>query len=118
VTDALFVYGSLRSEFENRYAAKLRAAADLAGRATVTGSIFRVGRYPGYREEPAGRVEGEVWRLREPEATLAMLDEYEGSRYRRAIRPTSIAGMEAWIYVWTGNVDAAARIESGDFLDS
>jgi gamma-glutamylcyclotransferase (GGCT)/AIG2-like uncharacterized protein YtfP len=118
VSDALFVYGSLRSEFDNRYAAKLRSAADLIGRATVTGSIFRVGRYPGYRIEPAGKVQGEVWRMRDPERTLALLDEYEGSRYRRGLTPTSIPGVEAWIYVYAGEVDAGWRIESGDFLAS
>lgn len=122
MTDAVFVYGSLRSEFDNRYAAELRAAADLLARATVTGSIFQVGQYPGYREEPMGQVKGEVWRLRTPEATLAMLDEYEGSGYRRVIKPASVAGIsagiEAWIYVWTGEADARQRIESGDFLAS
>jgi gamma-glutamylcyclotransferase (GGCT)/AIG2-like uncharacterized protein YtfP len=116
VSDALFVYGSLRSEFDNRYAAELRSAADLVGRATVVGSIFRVGRYRGYRAEPAGQVQGEVWRLRDPERTLATLDEYEGSQYRRGLTPTSIPGVEAWIYVFAGEVDAARRIESGDFL--
>jgi gamma-glutamylcyclotransferase (GGCT)/AIG2-like uncharacterized protein YtfP len=118
VSDALFVYGSLRSEFDNRFAVELRAAADLVGRATVAGSIFRVGRYPGYREAPAGAVQGEVWRLRDPERTLAMLDEYEGERYRRVLMATSIPGVEAWIYAFTNEVDAAQRIESGDFLAS
>jgi gamma-glutamylcyclotransferase (GGCT)/AIG2-like uncharacterized protein YtfP len=112
------VYGSLRSEFGNRYAAALRSAADLVGPATVTGSIFRVGRYPGYRAEPAGLVLGEVWRLRDPERTLAMLDEYEGARYRRVLTPTSIPGVEAWIYAYTGEVELERRIESGDFLNS
>jgi gamma-glutamylcyclotransferase (GGCT)/AIG2-like uncharacterized protein YtfP len=118
VTDALFVYGSLRSEFDNRYAAELRAAAELVGRASVAGSIFRVGRYPRYREEPAGEVQGEVWRLREPETTLALLDEYEGSRYRRVVRPTSIPVVEAWIYACAHDVETGQRIESGDFLAS
>ena len=118
MSDALFVYGSLRSEFENRYAAELRSAADLVGRATVTGSIFRVGAYPGYRAEPAGVVLGEVWRLRDPERTLAMLDEYEGCGYRRMLTATSIPGVDAWIYAYAGEVEAAWRIEAGDFLVS
>jgi gamma-glutamylcyclotransferase (GGCT)/AIG2-like uncharacterized protein YtfP len=118
VRDAVFVYGSLRSEFDNRYAVELRAAADLVGCATVTGSIFRVGRYPGYRAEPAGQVHGEVWRLRDPERTLGMLDEYEGSRYRRVLTSTSIPGVEAWIYAYAEEVEAGRRIESGDCLVS
>lgn len=118
MSDAVFVYGSLRSEFDNRYAVGLRSTADLVGRATVMGSIFRVGRYPGYRAEPAGLVHGEVWRLRDPERTLAMLDEYEGSRYQRVLTPTSIPGVEAWIYAYADEVAARWRIESGDFLVS
>ncbi len=118
MSDAVFVYGSLRSEFDNRYAVELRSAADLVGRATVRGSIFRVGRYPGYRAEPAGMVCGEVWRLRDPERTLAVLDEYEGSRYRRVLTPTSLPGVDAWIYAYAAEVEAGQRIESGDFLVS
>jgi len=112
------VYGSLRSEFGNRYALELRAEAELVGRATVMGSIFRIGRYPGYRAQPAGLVHGEVWRLRDPERTLAMLDEYEGSHYRRVLTPTSIPGVEAWIYAYLDDVEAGRRIEAGDFLAS
>ena len=114
MTDALFVYGSLRSEFDNRHAVQLRSEATLLGRATVRGSIFLVGRYPGYRAEPDGVVHGEAWRLPDPEMTLAALDEYEGSKYRRIMMPTSITA--AWIYEYVGPVEAGQRIESGDFL--
>jgi gamma-glutamylcyclotransferase (GGCT)/AIG2-like uncharacterized protein YtfP len=110
VSDALFVYGSLRSEFDNSYARRLRENADLVGRTTVPGSIFRVGKYPGYRREPEGIVHGELWRLHDPEATLAALDDYEGPEYSRIVVD------DAWIYLYTGAVDADARIQSGDFL--
>jgi gamma-glutamylcyclotransferase (GGCT)/AIG2-like uncharacterized protein YtfP len=110
VSDALFVYGSLRSEIDNLYARHLRENADLVGRTTVPGSIFRIGKYPGYRREPEGIVHGELWHLHDPEATLAALDDYEGPEYSRIV----VNG--AWIYIYTGVVDAGARIQSGDFL--
>lgn len=110
MSDVLFVYGSLRSEFDNRHARLLRAKAQLAGRATVRGSIFLIGKYPGYRREPDGVVQGEHWRLREPEATLAALDDYEGALYSRVVIDN------AWIYLYNGNVRADQRILSGDFL--
>jgi gamma-glutamylcyclotransferase (GGCT)/AIG2-like uncharacterized protein YtfP len=110
VSDALFVYGTLRSEFDNSYARRLRESAELIGRSTLPGSIFRIGKYPGYRREPEGIVYGELWRLRDPEATLAALDEYEGPEYSRIV----IHG--AWIYLYTAAVDTDARIQSGDFL--
>ncbi len=111
MTDALFVYGSLRSEFDNPHAQFLREKADSLGRATVRGSIFLMGRYPGYRAEPDGIVHGELWRLREPEATLAELDAYEGTGYSRVL---AVNG--AWIYLFIGEVRPEQRIVSGDFL--
>ncbi len=116
MVDALFVYGSLRSEFDNPHARGLRANADLLGRATVRGSIFLVGEYPGFRGEFEGVVHGEVYRLRDPESTLAALDAYEGPEYPRIVVETSIPGVSAWIYIYPGEVREDQRILSGDFL--
>lgn len=100
MTDALFVYGSLRSEFDNPHARLLREKADLLGPATVRGSVVRNGEFPGYRLEPDGIIQGELWKLREPESTLAALDEYEGAAYSRINVTTSLG--PAWIYLFTG----------------
>ncbi len=110
----LFVYGSLRSEFDNPHARFLRETAESHGRATVQGSIYRIDEYPGYRSEPDGLVYGELWRMRDPESTLAQLDAYEGPAYLRAVIETSQS--KAWIYIFTGNVEPDRRIETGDFF--
>jgi gamma-glutamylcyclotransferase (GGCT)/AIG2-like uncharacterized protein YtfP len=107
--DLLFVYGTLRSAFDNRYAKLLRARAELVGPAAVPGSIFRIAHYPGYRPEPAGTVHGEVYRLTEPEALLRILDQYEGAEYERV----SVDGF--WIYQLRTQPPETARIASGDF---
>lgn len=112
--DTLFVYGSLRSEFQNQYVDHLRKTGKSLGKATVRGSIFMLGKYPGYQREPDGVVQGELWRLHDAEATLSLLDHYEGASYVREIA-TADRG-EAWIYVFVGEVDPASRIASGDFL--
>ena len=117
VSDCLFVYGSLRSGFDNPFAKFLHEKAVLVGHATVRGSIYLVGKYPGYRQEPDGIVRGEVWRMGNAEAVLAILDDYEGSEYRRILIPTSIPGITASIYVYPGEVKEESRIQSGDFLD-
>lgn len=115
--DDLFVYGSLRSEFDNPWAGRLRAEGERICAATVRGSVFRVGRYPGYRREPDGIVHGELWRLRDPETTLAALDSYEGDEYARvAVELESPAG-QAWIYLYRGETRTEQRIESGDFVN-
>ncbi len=92
MTFNLFVYGSLRSEFDNPYARLLRSQADLVGPAEIMGSLFQIGDYPGYRPEPCGKVHGELYRLHNPAATFRVLDEYEGPDYERVL--TEIG----WIY--------------------
>ncbi len=108
----LFVYGTLRSEFDNRYARLLRKQATLVGRATVAGSIYRVSHYPGYRTEPAGEVQGELYELQDA-ATLETLDDYEGSEFERV--KIEVNGAAAWIYRFKEEPAPGSRIESGDF---
>jgi gamma-glutamylcyclotransferase (GGCT)/AIG2-like uncharacterized protein YtfP len=107
--DLLFVYGTLRSEFDNRYARLLRKEATLLGRASVPGSIYRIQHYPAFRPRPEGEVQGELYRLDNPEATLAILDEYEGEDFERVL----VQG--AWLYQYKGDPPEDARIASGDF---
>src|SRR3954471_8292103 len=85
VTDCLFVYGSLRSGFDNPFAKFLHEKAVLIGHATVRGSIYLVGKYPGFKSAPDGIVHGEVWRMGNAEAILAILDDYEGPTYPRIL---------------------------------
>ena len=109
----LFVYGTLRSEFDNRYARLLRKQATLVGRATVSGSIYRVSHYPGYRAEPAGEVQGELYELHDA-GTLETLDHYEGSEFERV--KIEANGAAAWVYQFKEEPAQGSRIESGDFL--
>jgi gamma-glutamylcyclotransferase (GGCT)/AIG2-like uncharacterized protein YtfP len=108
--DLLFVYGTLRSVFDNPYAAMLRANAGLIGRAVAPGSIFMIADYPGYRPEPPGEVHGELFRLHNPDAMFRILDDYEGPEYERVL----IEGT-GWIYQYRGRPDASKLIPSGDF---
>jgi gamma-glutamylcyclotransferase (GGCT)/AIG2-like uncharacterized protein YtfP len=116
VGEYLFVYGTLRSEFSNEHAKKLRTNARLVGPATVRGSIFRVSHYPGYRPEPDGEVTGELYLLKDAGGTLAELDRYEGSDYKR-LEITVSTGDSAWIYEYAGEVPLSVRIDSGDFVN-
>ena len=105
----LFVYGTLRSEFNNKYARLLRSQAELIGPATVPGSIYRVSHYPAYRPEPRGEVHGELYRLTDPETTLKALDEYEGEDFERVVIK------DAWIYQYRHQPPEDSRILSGVF---
>lgn len=110
-TDLIFVYGTLRSGFSNPYAELLRASADYLGPANIQGSLYRVAHYPAYREEPEGTVTGELYRLRDPEATLARLDEYEDDEFERVLTSRGW-----WIYRYRFPLPEESRIVSGDFL--
>ena len=76
----LFVYGSLLTALDHPMGRRPRAEAALLGPATVRGRLYRVSWYPGF--VPGGRdddvVHGEVYRMADPTASLAWLDEYEG----------------------------------------
>jgi gamma-glutamylcyclotransferase (GGCT)/AIG2-like uncharacterized protein YtfP len=117
VLNFIFVYGTLRSEFDNPHARFLRAGADLVARATVPGSVYAVGAFPGFRPSATGHVVGELYQLRTPRPTLEALDLYEGDEFERKTIEVCLNGesYHAWIYMYRELPAAAVRIESGDF---
>ena len=100
----LFVYGTLRSGFDNPYARLLRERSVFVGNATVRGTTRDLGRYPGFTPGAEGEVKGELYRLETPVATLAALDNYEGEEYERVTIDCRFEGgahlenQPAWIY--------------------
>ena len=96
MVNLLFVYGTLRRAFDNEYARLLRASADFEREAAVRGRLDAVGPYMAYVSAGDEQIPGELYRLREPEQTLAPLDEYEGEDYERAV--VEVEGSPAWIY--------------------
>lgn len=113
--DLLFVYGTLRSAFDNPCARMLRAEGRMIALATASGSVFQMGHYPGWRPDPPGEVHGELYRLADPTRTLKDLDEYEGPDFSRVLTRVS-TGEDAWIYRVESRPPLDTRIVSGDFL--
>jgi gamma-glutamylcyclotransferase (GGCT)/AIG2-like uncharacterized protein YtfP len=58
-------------------------------------------------------VRGEIYRLFDPAATLAVLDDYEGKDFERA--EVTVGDVGAWIYRYRSQPPESARIHSGDF---
>jgi gamma-glutamylcyclotransferase (GGCT)/AIG2-like uncharacterized protein YtfP len=101
----LFVYGTLKSDFENRHARLLRSESVLVDRGRVRGRLYELGRYPALRLAPGHEdwVLGEVYRLRSPERVLPILDAYEGRQYRRVKLPCLLASgsrVPVWVYLY------------------
>ncbi len=115
-TETIFVYGTLRPGGSNHF--RLADSASL-GAATVCGRLYRVDWYPALiPDASAGAVAGELFAV-SPD-TLASLDAFEGSEYRRvriAVTPADGgAAVTAWIWEFIAPVDETRRIATGDWL--
>lgn len=105
----------------------LARRAEFIDEAQFQGRLFLVDPYPcAVPSEDSGDVVlGEVYRLRNPGRTLAMLDEYEGcglgvtdAEYRRGkalVTLTDSATVATWIYTYCKPTRGLKRIRSGDF---
>jgi gamma-glutamylcyclotransferase (GGCT)/AIG2-like uncharacterized protein YtfP len=115
----LFVYGTLKSNFSNRYARQLRREAKFIGPARMRGRLYRIRRYPGMRppRDSADLVTGELYRLRQPARTLAVLDAWEAN-YRRELRRARLdsgRAFQAWVYVYRVPLGQSRRVATGEW---
>lgn len=124
--ESVFIYGTLLPGAAPREIADAAARLCFAGRASVRGYLYDLGRYPGavLDSSTERRVHGAVFTLPEDPAVLRALDAYEEfdaaaprlSQFVRVRAIATIAGggqLECWIYVYNRDVRAARRIESG-----
>ncbi len=125
----LFVYGSLLEKIGHPQHRVLTEQAEYLGRARITGRLYDLGEYPGLviSPETETRVWGELYRLRAPRFTLALLDHYEAcppsnnryGEYRRRqaiVRLMPGGRLRTWVYVYQGPVRGLTPIHSGDYL--
>lgn len=115
----LFVYGTLKSSFENPYAQQLRREATLLGRAQMPGRLYRVSSYPGMRpaRAPNDLITGELYELHQPSKTLEVLDEWEEGYDRELHRATLATGQTfpAWVYVHRQTLPEDRYVASGEW---
>jgi gamma-glutamylcyclotransferase (GGCT)/AIG2-like uncharacterized protein YtfP len=98
----------------------LRQQSEFVGTASIQGRLYAIRDYPGLilSGDQEERVIGEIYRLHEPDATLASLDEYEGAEYERVQADAQLTSGEAirvWVYAYRQPVDETRRVKSGDF---
>ena len=115
----LFVYGTLKSTFENRYAQQLRREATSLGRAQMPGRPYRVTSYPGMRppHDPKDLITGELYQLHQPSKTLAVLDDWEEG-YQRELHCAALeksGPVQAWVYIYRQSLPEDRYIASGEW---
>jgi gamma-glutamylcyclotransferase (GGCT)/AIG2-like uncharacterized protein YtfP len=99
----------------------LEGSAQFLGAARVQARLYRVKWYPGLtlRADVGEWVVGDLFRVRNP-ATLAALDQYEGSTEYRRVPATAVLEtgerVRCWVYEYIGRVTEERRIISGDWM--
>ncbi|MBV9769168.1 MAG: gamma-glutamylcyclotransferase [Bryobacterales bacterium] len=113
----LFVYGTLRRGSNNQFARMLADRAEFVGNVRLQGKLLSLGQHPGAirSNEPNDWVQGEIHRLEDPQL-LALLDDYEGPEFERALAPvqTNEGTIACWIY-WYVGVETGLLIASGEW---
>jgi gamma-glutamylcyclotransferase (GGCT)/AIG2-like uncharacterized protein YtfP len=100
----VFVYGTLQPDASDWWRLEPHATGT-PGRATIPGTLFDTGLgYPALRLGDGPGVSGWVVDLAVPTRALSVLDEYEGTEYRR-VRVVLPGGLLCWTYVWVNSTE-------------
>jgi gamma-glutamylcyclotransferase (GGCT)/AIG2-like uncharacterized protein YtfP len=126
----IFVYGLLKSMYDNEAARFIRKHCILIGEGTVPGRLFDLGTYPGivYETNAKTFVTGEVFEIITNKAGLVeYLDEFEEcgpdfeqpNEYRKEVIPVNVNGTiyQASSYIYNRNLEGLKVIESGNYND-
>jgi gamma-glutamylcyclotransferase (GGCT)/AIG2-like uncharacterized protein YtfP len=127
----IFVYGTLRKDFEHEMYHVLARTAKFVGDAVTYGELYELGEYPGLllNGETSDEVLGELYELNsgDVETTLRLLDSYEECgpddpqphEYLRQLINVKLRGHateKAWAYVLRNRPKDKERIVSGNYL--
>lgn len=124
----IFVYGLLKSTYDNEPACFVRKNCELISEGSFKGSLYDIGTYPGavFTTDVDSLVHGEVYRIVKNKAELeAYLDKFEGvgnefptpNEYKREIIVVSTPNgdIKASCYLYNWNLDNSKLIESGRY---
>jgi gamma-glutamylcyclotransferase (GGCT)/AIG2-like uncharacterized protein YtfP len=129
MSDHIFVYGTLMRGFDHPMSKLLASGADFLGDASCRGRLYMIAHYPGLLHSAAEDdiVHGDLFRMRDPDKLLAVLDDYESigpeheqpTLYLREMLPVTLEDgslVQAWTYIYNLPVSETKRIRSGRFL--
>lgn len=117
----LFVYGTLRKGFKNKWQALLEKKAKSVGIACIQGYLYDLGSYPGAVYNPTGDlITGELYHLQSDQMDLILesLDKYEGDEYIRIRVEVTLTGGKkeiAHLYNYIGSTSNKRKIYPADY---
>lgn len=126
----LFVYGSLRSGFNNPAYGYISKYFTLIGEAYIKGNLYQLPDFPvAVPSEDDSLIKGELYSIKvasECSWAFAQLDDYEGVQaeegehplYKRVLTTVLLNDKEekAWVYWYNGSIENGTRIEESDLL--
>ena len=127
--DYLFVYGTLRRNYDLKLKGKVSHLLQYVGQGKVAASLYDLGRYPGAIKDKKGtEVIGDLFLLSDPQRVLKVLDKYEGLsgpedrdaefvRKRTNVRMRSGEEKKAWIYWYNFDPKNKVKIKHKDYLN-
>ena len=127
--DYLFVYGTLRKNYDLRLKNRVRDELHFVGRAKVGAALYDLGKYPGaIRDNNGTEIIGDVFLLTDPEKVFRVLDKYEGYRENKAdqsefvrkrnrVKLDSGKNVNAWVYWYNLDPGEKTRIRQKDYLN-
>jgi gamma-glutamylcyclotransferase (GGCT)/AIG2-like uncharacterized protein YtfP len=127
--DYLFVYGTLRKDYDLKLRKKVQNDLEYAGRAKVGASLYDLGSYPGAVKSNDGReVIGDVFLVNDPGRVFQVLDKYEGYREnetsnsefvrkRNRVKMSSGKNVNAWVYWYNFDTGNKTKIRQKDYLN-
>jgi gamma-glutamylcyclotransferase (GGCT)/AIG2-like uncharacterized protein YtfP len=127
--DYLFVYGTLRKDYDLKLKNRVQDDLEYVGKAKVGASLYDLGRYPGaVRSNTGQEVIGDVFLLNDPDKVLRVLDKYEGYREdetsnsefvrkRNRVKLNSGKNINAWVYWYNFDPQNKTKIRQKDYLN-
>lgn len=127
--DLLFVYGTLHPSCAPGVLSDVVDRMQLVGPATVRGTLYNLGRFPGLVLDGRGEVHGFVFQLPDDPSAIVRLDRYEGyeagatteclfARVRCVAATQDGSAVDAWVYVYQRPPGGAEIIASGNWLET
>jgi len=121
-TPYFFVYGTLKKGSQIPERKPLDDKAHYLKEVTLRAKLFHLDGYPGavLSSDERDLVHGELYELKDPEATLVELDAYEGEEFERKLVdvffPEFGFPLECWAYLYKGPTQGLTPVPGGRFL--